>query len=109
MRSLNVGNSFMGLSVVRQGIVECFLSETRDKRIWRKGYTNMIVSSGIKEERNLFRKGDTFGMTSILVSPDFFQHLSERYTEYFGIRQGGDFLYRSQESLDSNRFICGVE
>ena len=83
MRSLNVGNSFMGLSVVRQGIVECFLSETRDKRIWRKGYTNMIVSSGIKEERNLFRKGDTFGMTSILVSPDFFQHLSERYTEYF--------------------------
>ena len=83
MRSLNVGNSFMGLSVVRQGIVECFLSETRDKRIWRKGYTNMIVSSGIKEERNLFRKGDTFGMTSILVSPDF-QHLSERYTEYFG-------------------------
>ena len=69
MRSLNVGNSFMGLSVVRQGIVECFLSETRDKRIWRKGYTNMIVSSG---------------MTSILVSPDFFQHLSERYTEYFG-------------------------
>jgi len=26
----------------------------------------MIVSSGIKEERNLFRKGDTFGMTSIL-------------------------------------------
>lgn len=84
MRSLNVGNSFMGLSVVRQGIVECFLSETRDKRIWRKGYTNMIVSSGIKEERNLFRKGDTFGMTSILVSPDFFQYLSERYTEYFG-------------------------
>ena len=84
MRSLNVGNSFLGLSVVRQGIVECFLSETRDKRIWRKGYTNMIVSSGIKEERNLFRKGDTFGMTSILVSPDFFQHLSERYTEYFG-------------------------
>ena len=84
MRSLNVGNSFMGLSVVRQGIVECFLSETRDKRIWRKGYTNMIVSSGIKDERNLFRKGDTFGMTSILVSPDFFQHLSERYTEYFG-------------------------
>ena len=84
MRSLNVGNSFMGLSVVRQGIVECFLSETRDKRIWRKGYTNMIVSSGIKEERNLFSKGDTFGMTSILVSPDFFQHLSERYTEYFG-------------------------
>lgn len=84
MRSLNVGNSFMGLSVVRQGIVECFLSKTRDKRIWRKGYTNMIVSSGIKEERNLFRKGDTFGMTSILVSPDFFQHLSERYTEYFG-------------------------
>lgn len=84
MRSLNVGNSFMGLSVVRQGIVECFLSETRDKRIWRKGYTNMIVSSGIKEERNLFRKGDTFGMTSILVSLDFFQHLSERYTEYFG-------------------------
>ena len=84
MRSLNVGNSFMGLSVVRQGIVECFLSETRDTRIWRKGYTNMIVSSGIKEERNLFRKGDTFGMTSILVSPDFFQHLSERYTEYFG-------------------------
>lgn len=84
MRSLNVGNSFMGLSVVRQGIVECFLSDTRDKRIWRKGYTNMIVSSGIKEERNLFRKGDTFGMTSILVSPDFFQHLSERYTEYFG-------------------------
>lgn len=84
MRSLNVGNSFMGLSAVRQGIVECFLSETRDKRIWRKGYTNMIVSSGIKEERNLFRKGDTFGMTSILVSPDFFQHLSERYTEYFG-------------------------
>ena len=84
MRSLNVGNSFMGLSVVRQGIVECFLSETRDKRIWRKGYTNMIVSSGIKEERNLFRKGDTLGMTSILVSPDFFQHLSERYTEYFG-------------------------
>lgn len=84
MRSLNVGNSFMGLSVVRQGIVECFLSETRDKRIWRKGYTNMIVSSGIKEERNLFRKGDTFGMTSILVSPDFFQHLSEHYTEYFG-------------------------
>ncbi len=84
MRSLNVGNSFMGLSVVRQGIVECFLSETRDKRIWRKGYTNVIVSSGIKEERNLFRKGDTFGMTSILVSPDFFQHLSERYTEYFG-------------------------
>ena len=84
MRSLNVGNSFMGLSVVRQGIVECFLSETRDKRIWRKGYTNMIVSSGIKEERKLFRKGDTFGMTSILVSPDFFQHLSERYTEYFG-------------------------
>ena len=84
MSSLNVGNSFMGLSVVRQGIVECFLSETRDKRIWRKGYTNMIVSSGIKEERNLFRKGDTFGMTSILVSPDFFQHLSERYTEYFG-------------------------
>lgn len=84
MRSLNVGNSFMGLSVVRQGIVECFLSETRDKRIWRKGYTNMIVSSGIKEERNLFRKRDTFGMTSILVSPDFFQHLSERYTEYFG-------------------------
>lgn len=84
MRSLNVGKSFMGLSVVRQGIVECFLSETRDKRIWRKGYTNMIVSSGIKEERNLFRKGDTFGMTSILVSPDFFQHLSERYTEYFG-------------------------
>ncbi len=84
MRSLNVSNSFMGLSVVRQGIVECFLSETRDKRIWRKGYTNMIVSSGIKEERNLFRKGDTFGMTSILVSPDFFQHLSERYTEYFG-------------------------
>ena len=84
MRSLNVGNSFMGLSVVRQGIVECFLSETRDKRIWRKGYTNMIVSYGIKEERNLFRKGDTFGMTSILVSPDFFQHLSERYTEYFG-------------------------
>ena len=84
MRSLNVGNSFMGLSVVRKGIVECFLSETRDKRIWRKGYTNMIVSSGIKEERNLFRKGDTFGMTSILVSPDFFQHLSERYTEYFG-------------------------
>ena len=84
MRSLNVGNSFMGLSVVRQGIVECLLSETRDKRIWRKGYTNMIVSSGIKEERNLFRKGDTFGMTSILVSPDFFQHLSERYTEYFG-------------------------
>ena len=84
MRSLNVGNSFMGLSVVRQGIVECFLSEARDKRIWRKGYTNMIVSSGIKEERNLFRKGDTFGMTSILVSPDFFQHLSERYTEYFG-------------------------
>ena len=84
MRSLNGGNSFMGLSVVRQGIVECFLSETRDKRIWRKGYTNMIVSSGIKEERNLFRKGDTFGMTSILVSPDFFQHLSERYTEYFG-------------------------
>ena len=84
MRSLNVGNSFMGLSVVRQGIVECFFSETRDKRIWRKGYTNMIVSSGIKEERNLFRKGDTFGMTSILVSPDFFQHLSERYTEYFG-------------------------
>lgn len=84
MRSLNVGNSFMGLSVVRQGIVECFLLETRDKRIWRKGYTNMIVSSGIKEERNLFRKGDTFGMTSILVSPDFFQHLSERYTEYFG-------------------------
>lgn len=84
MRSLNVGNSFMGLSVVRQGIVECFLSETWDKRIWRKGYTNMIVSSGIKEERNLFRKGDTFGMTSILVSPDFFQHLSERYTEYFG-------------------------
>lgn len=84
MRSLNVGNSFMGLSVVRQGIVECFLSETRDKRIWRKGYTNMIVSSGIKEERNLFHKGDTFGMTSILVSPDFFQHLSERYTEYFG-------------------------
>ena len=84
MRSLNVGNSFMGLSVVRQGIVECFLSETRDKQIWRKGYTNMIVSSGIKEERNLFRKGDTFGMTSILVSPDFFQHLSERYTEYFG-------------------------
>ena len=84
MRSRNVGNSFMGLSVVRQGIVECFLSETRDKRIWRKGYTNMIVSSGIKEERNLFRKGDTFGMTSILVSPDFFQHLSERYTEYFG-------------------------
>ncbi len=84
MRSLNVGNSFMGLSVVRQGIVECFLSETRDKRIWRKVYTNVIVSSGIKEERNLFRKGDTFGMTSILVSPDFFQHLSERYTEYFG-------------------------
>ena len=84
MRSLNVSNSFMGLSVVRQGIVECFLSETRDKRIWRKGYTNMIVSSGIKEERNLFRKGDTFGMTSILVSPDFFQHLSERHTEYFG-------------------------
>ena len=84
MRSLNVGNSFMGLSVVRQGIVECFLSETRDKRIWRKGYTNVIVSSGIKVERNLFRKGDTFGMTSILVSPDFFQHLSERYTEYFG-------------------------
>ena len=84
MRSLNVGNSFMGLSVVRQGIVECFLSETRDKRIWREGHTNMIVSFGIKEERNLFRKGDTFGMTSILVSPDFFQHLSERYTEYFG-------------------------
>lgn len=84
MRSLNVGNSFMGLSVVRQGIVECFLSETRDKRIWRKGYTNVIVSSGIKEERNLFRKGDTLGMTSILVSPDFFRHLSERYTEYFG-------------------------
>ena len=104
----------MGLSVVRQGIVECFLSETRDKRIWRKGYTNMIVSSGIKEERNLFRKGDTFGMTSILVSPDFFQHLSERLYGVlreclFAIRQGGDFLYRSQESLDSNRFICGVE
>lgn len=114
MRSLNAGSSFMGLSVVRQGIVECFLSETRDKRIWREGHTNMIVSSGIKEERNLFRKGDTFGMTSILVSPDFFQHLSERYTEYFGsaylrFGQGGDFLYRSQESLDSNRFICGVE
>ena len=84
MRSLNVGNSFMGLSVVRQGIVECFLSETRDKRIWREGHTNMIVSSGIKEERNLFRKGDTLGMTSILVSQDFFRHLSERYTEYFG-------------------------
>lgn len=84
MRSLNAGSSFMGLSVVRQGIVECFLSETRDKRIWWEGHTNMIVSSGIKEERNLFRKGDTFGMTSILVSPDFFQHLSERYTEYFG-------------------------
>ncbi|WP_287565197.1 AraC family transcriptional regulator [Parabacteroides sp.] len=84
MRSLNVGNSFMGLSVVRQGIVECFLSETRDKRIWREGHTNMIVSFGIKEERNLFRKGDTLGMTSILVSPDFFRHLSERYTEYFG-------------------------
>ena len=113
MRSLNVGNSFMGLSVVRQGIVECFLSETRDKRIWREGHTNMIVSSGIKEERNLFRKGDTLGMTSILVSPDFFRHLSERYTEYFGasyLRFGrGDFLYRHQESLDSNRFICGVE
>ena len=27
----------------------------------------------------------------------------------FAIRQGGDFLYRSQESLDSNRFIWGVE
>ena len=27
----------------------------------------------------------------------------------FAIRQEGDFLYRSQESLDSNRFICGVE
>ena len=35
MRSRNVGSSFMGLSVVRQGIVECFLSETRDKRICR--------------------------------------------------------------------------
>ena len=103
MRSLNVGNSFMGLSVVRQGIVECFLSETRDKRIWRKGYTNMIVSSGIKEERNLFRKGDTFGMTSILVSPDFFQHLSERYTEYFGsayLRFGrGDTFFIAPKNL----------
>ena len=84
MRSLNVGNSFMGLSVVRQGIVECFLSETRDKRIWRKGYTNMIVRCGIMEYRNLLRKGDTFCLSCILVSPDFFQHLSERYTEYFG-------------------------
>ena len=115
MRSLNVGNSFMGLSVVRQGIVECFLSETRDKRIWREGHTNMIVSSGIKEERNLFRKGDTLGMTSILVSPDFFRHLSERYTEYFreclfAIRQGGRlFFIAPKKSLDSNRFICGVE
>ena len=74
----------------------------------------MIVSSGIKEERNLFRKGDTFAMTSILVSPDFFQHLSERYTEYFGstyfaIRQGEIFFIAPKESLDSNRFICGVE
>ena len=114
MRSLNVGNSFMGLSVVRQGIVECFLSETRDKRIWRKGYTNMIVSSGIKEERNLFRKGDTFwydkysGVAGFL--PTFVGTLYGVLREcLFAIRQGGDFLYRSQESLDSNRFICGVE
>ncbi len=84
MRSLNVGNSFMGLSVVRQGIVECFLSETRDKRIWRKGYTNMIVSSGIKEERNLFRKGDTFGMTKYSGVAGFLPTFVGTLYEYFG-------------------------
>lgn len=83
MRSQNVDCSFLGLSFVRQGKVECFLPETRDTRIWAAGHTNMMVSSGVREERNWFYKGDTFGMTNMLVSPDFFRHLSERYPEYF--------------------------
>lgn len=84
MHSRNADCSFMGLSFVRQGTVECFLSDTRDRRIWSEGHTNIMVSSGVKEERNQFCKGDTFGMTNVLVSPDFFRHLSERYPEYFG-------------------------
>lgn len=83
MRSRNVNCSFLGLSFVRQGMVECFTSGTCEKRIWAKGHTNMMVSSGYREERNRFYKGDTFGMTNVLVSPDFFRHLSERYPEYF--------------------------
>lgn len=83
MLSRDVDSSFLGLSFVRQGRVECFLSETRDTRIWTEGHTNMIVSSGFREERNQFFKGETFGMTNMLVSPDFFRHLSERYPEYF--------------------------
>ena len=83
MYSRNVNCPFLGLSFVRQGTVECFLSETRDRRIWAKGHTNMMVSSGHREERNHFYRGDTFGMTNVLISPAFFRHLSERYPEYF--------------------------
>ena len=104
MRSLNVGNSFMGLSVVRQGIVECFLSETRDKRIWRKGYTNMIVSSGIKEERNLFRKRRYFwydkysGVAGFL--PTFVGTLYGVLREcLFAIRQGGETFFIAPKNL----------
>lgn len=84
MHSRNVSCAFMGLSFVNQGMVECFLSDTRDRRIWAEGHTNIMVSSGVKEERNRFCKGETFGMTTVLVSPGFFRHLSERYPEYFG-------------------------
>lgn len=83
LRSRNTDCSFMGLSFVHQGKVECFMSDTRDRRVWAEGHTNIMVSSGIKEERNQFSKGETFGMTNVLVSPDFFHHLSERYPEYF--------------------------
>ncbi|MFV0584402.1 MAG: helix-turn-helix domain-containing protein [Parabacteroides gordonii] len=83
LRSQNMDCAFLGLSSVQQGRAECFLSSGRDRRIWSKGYSNIMVCSGYKEELNHFRAGETFGMTSVLISPEFFRYLTERYPEFF--------------------------
>lgn len=81
--SQNANSSFLGLTSVQQGKVECTLSAGKDRRLWRKGFTNIIVCSGYKEECNYFKAGEQFGMTSLLVSSGFFLYLTERYPEFF--------------------------
>lgn len=84
LRSLNMDNSFLGLSAVRQGYAECLMTDEKDRRLWQKGFSNIMVCPGYKEECNFFKADEPFSMTSVLVSSDFFRHLSERYPEFFG-------------------------
>lgn len=81
--SQNMDCSFLGLSSVLQGRVECTMSAEKKRRLWQKGFSNIMVCSGYKEECNYFKAGEQFGMTSVLISSDFFRYLTERYPEFF--------------------------